>query len=64
MSLQDLKEQASKLPARDRLELISTIIQSLKGSPQAEAWQFLVSRPRKSVHYFKPVELLSAGLNQ
>ncbi len=45
MSLQDLKEQVSKLPASDRLELISTIIQSLKGLPQAETWQFLVSRP-------------------
>jgi uncharacterized protein (DUF433 family) len=45
MSLQDLKEQASRLPVSDRLELISTIIQSLKGLSQAETWQFLVSRP-------------------
>lgn len=45
MSLQELKEQALQLATSDRLELISTIIQSLQGNPQVENWQFLVYRP-------------------
>jgi hypothetical protein len=45
MSLQELKEQALQLATSDRLELISTIVQSLQGNPQAENWQFLVYRP-------------------
>jgi uncharacterized protein (DUF433 family) len=64
MSLQDLKEQAIHLAANDRLELISTIIQSLQGNAPAESWQFLVSRPhpwRKQL-YIKGRKLLAATL--
>lgn len=45
MSLQSLKQQATHLPAAQRLELVSAIIQSLQGTAQVEAWQFLVYRP-------------------
>jgi len=45
MSLQNLKEQVTQLPAEDRLELVSIIIQSLQGEPQLNDWQFLVARP-------------------
>lgn len=45
LSLQDLKEQVSQLPASERLELMSVIIQSLQGVPQTENWEFLVARP-------------------
>jgi hypothetical protein len=43
MSLQSLKEQAYGLPASDRLELATAILQSLQVSP--EPWKFLVARP-------------------
>jgi hypothetical protein len=36
MLLQELKEQVSKLPARDRLALVSAIIESLQDTPISE----------------------------
>jgi hypothetical protein len=44
VSLEELKHQATQLPASERIELLSAVIQSLQGAPQAENWQFLVSR--------------------
>jgi uncharacterized protein (DUF433 family) len=45
LSLQTLKEQAYQLPASDRLELATAILQSLQPSSAIESWQFLVVRP-------------------
>ncbi|ARV60606.1 hypothetical protein BZZ01_20050 [Nostocales cyanobacterium HT-58-2] len=45
MSLQELKEQIYKLSVSDHLTLVSAIIQSLQDAPQAEDWQYLVTRP-------------------
>ncbi|NJL42592.1 MAG: hypothetical protein HC935_02795 [Pseudanabaena sp. SU_2_4] len=45
MSLQELKEQAYKLSASDRLALIGAIIQSLQNTVEIEDWQYLVTRP-------------------
>ncbi|WP_071527224.1 hypothetical protein [Nodosilinea nodulosa] len=64
MSLQDLKTQITQLPAQDRLELVSTIIQSLQGLPQPEDWQFLVARPhpwRKQL-FIKGRKLLASSI--
>ncbi|MGG6239958.1 hypothetical protein ACQ4N7_15135 [Nodosilinea sp. AN01ver1] len=64
MSLQDLKEQVAQLPAKDRLELVSTIIQSLQGGPQLNDWQFLVARPhpwRKQL-FIKGRKLLASSV--
>ncbi|PSN08498.1 hypothetical protein C7293_30165 [filamentous cyanobacterium CCT1] len=64
MSLQDLKEQVAQLPAKDQLELVSTIIQSLQGEPQLNDWQFLVARPhpwRKQL-FIKGRKLLASSV--
>jgi hypothetical protein len=61
MSLQNLKEQAYKLPTRDRLELATAILQSLQPD-STESWQFLVARPhpwRKQL-YVKGRKLLAS----
>jgi uncharacterized protein (DUF433 family) len=47
MSLQSLKEQAIKLSSRDRLVLVSAIVQSLQAESQSDdTWQFLVPYPQ------------------
>ncbi|NWF58494.1 MAG: hypothetical protein HXY43_04070 [Fischerella sp.] len=66
MSLQELKEQACKLPVSDRLTLISAIIQSLQDTSQTENWQYLVARPhpwRKQL-YIKGRKLLASTVWQ
>ncbi|MEO0536729.1 MAG: hypothetical protein AAF215_23065 [Cyanobacteria bacterium P01_A01_bin.123] len=66
MSLQEIKEQATQLPASERLELISAVIQSLQDVPPIEDWQFLVYRPhpwRKQLS-IKGRKLLAATLWQ
>jgi hypothetical protein len=66
MSLQELKEQACKLPVSDRLTLISAIIQSLQDTSQTEDWQYLVARPhpwRKQL-YIKGRKLLASTVWQ
>ncbi len=45
LSLQTLKDQAYQLPAQDRLELATAILQSLQPSSSMDSWQFLVARP-------------------
>jgi len=45
VSLRELEEQICKLPVRDRLTLVSIMIQSLQSSSQGEDWQYLVARP-------------------
>lgn len=50
MSLQNLKQQVCQLSVRDRLSLVSAIIQSLQDEQE---WQYLVDRPqawRKQLH--------------
>lgn len=37
MQFQELKEQAIKLPPRDRLALISTLVESLQDAPVSES---------------------------
>jgi hypothetical protein len=66
MSLQEIKEQALQLATSDRLELISTIIQSLQGNPQVENWQFLVyrSHPWRKQLSLKGRKLLASTLWQ
>ncbi|MBD2302547.1 hypothetical protein [Nostoc sp. FACHB-190] len=66
MSLQELKEQACKLPVSDRLALISAVIQSLQDTPQMDNWQYLVARPhswRKQL-YIKGRKLLASTVWQ
>lgn len=66
MSLQELQEQARKLPVSDRLALINAIIQSLQDAPQLEDWQYLVARPhswRKQL-YIKGRKLLASTVWQ
>jgi uncharacterized protein (DUF433 family) len=47
MSLQKLKEQAIKLSSRDRLALVSAIVQSLQTESQGDdTWQFLSPYPQ------------------
>lgn len=41
MTLRELKERAAALSLRDRLELIDSIIQSLKESTEDRTWKFL-----------------------
>jgi hypothetical protein len=45
LSLQTLKEQAYQLPASDRIELATAILQSLQPRASIESWEFLVARP-------------------
>jgi uncharacterized protein (DUF433 family) len=66
MFLQELKEQACKLPVSDRLALISAVIQSLQDTPHIENWQYLVARPhswRKQL-YIKGRKLLASTVWQ
>ena len=65
MTFQELKEQASQLPANERLELIAAIVQSLS-SNQPENWQYLVSRPHpwKKQLYIKGRKLLASTVWQ
>ena len=49
MSFQELKEQAIKLPADERIALIGAIEKSLNNSEQVKRWEFLVPRP----HYWR-----------
>ncbi|OCQ96051.1 hypothetical protein BCD64_11885 [Nostoc sp. MBR 210] len=66
MSLQELKEQACKLPVSDRLALISAVIQSLQDTPQMNNWQYLVARShtwRKQL-YIKGRKLLASTVWQ
>ncbi|MEB3293618.1 MAG: hypothetical protein VKJ24_10695 [Synechococcales bacterium] len=66
MSLQELAEKASQLSIRDRLALISAVIQSMQDPPPLEGWQYLVSRPhpwRKQL-YIKGHKLLAATVWQ
>jgi len=66
MSLQELQEQAIKLPVSDRLVLISALLQSLQETNQANNWQYLVSRPhswRKQL-YIKGRKLLASTIWQ
>ena len=66
MSLQELKEQACRLPVSDRLALISAVIQSLQDQPQMDNWQYLVARPhswRKQL-YIKGRKLLASTVWQ
>jgi hypothetical protein len=62
MSLQSLKAEAYQLPASDRLELATAILQSLQVSPPSESWQFLVSRPHpwRRQLYVKGQKLLAS----
>lgn len=53
MSLQDLQEQAFRLPMHERLALISALIQSVQNTVQTEDWQYLVARAhpwRRQLH--------------
>jgi uncharacterized protein (DUF433 family) len=62
LSLQTLKEQAYQLPASDRLELATAILQSLQPSAAIESWQFLVVRPHswRRQLYIKGRKLLAS----
>jgi uncharacterized protein (DUF433 family) len=62
LSLQTLKEQAYQLPASDRLELATAILQSLQPSAAIECWQFLVVRPHswRRQLYIKGRKLLAS----
>ncbi|MGB3790524.1 MAG: hypothetical protein WA949_21125 [Phormidesmis sp.] len=44
MTLQELKEKAAALSLNDRLELVDSIIQSLKESARNRSWKFLEPR--------------------
>jgi uncharacterized protein (DUF433 family) len=64
MSLQQLKEKACQLSVRDRLDLLSAIVQSLQTTPEIENWQYLVARPhawRKQL-YIKGRKLLASTI--
>jgi hypothetical protein len=62
MSLQSLKVQAYQLPASDRLELATAILQSLQVSPPIEPWEFLIARPHpwRRQLYIKGQKLLAS----
>jgi hypothetical protein len=62
MSLQSLKAQAYQLPAPDRLELATAILQSLQVNPSTESWQFLIARPHpwRRQLYIKGQKLLAS----
>lgn len=66
MSLQELKEQVSKLSVSDRLALVSTIIQSLQNPAEVEEWQYLVARPHswRRQLYIKGRKLLASTVWQ
>lgn len=66
MSLQDLQEQAFKLPAHERLALITALIQSLQNAVQTEDWQYLVVRihPWRNQLYVKGRKLLASTVWQ
>ena len=64
MSLQELKEKASKLSVSDRLALLGAIVQSLQSTPEIENWQYLIARPhpwRKQL-YIKGRKLLASTI--
>ncbi|MGL5065902.1 MAG: hypothetical protein ACRC62_38530 [Microcoleus sp.] len=66
MSLQELKEKASQLSVRDRLSLLSAIVQSLQITTEIENLQYLVARPhpwRKQL-YVKGRKLLASTIWQ
>lgn len=66
MSLQDLQEQAFKLPAHERLALITALVQSLQNTVQTENWQYLVARihPWRNQLYVKGRKLLASTVWQ
>ena len=45
MSLQDLKKQVMQLPPHEQLELMSSMLGSLRDTAYSQSWQFLVARP-------------------
>jgi uncharacterized protein (DUF433 family) len=62
VSLEELKQQATQLPAPERLELVSALIRSLQGISSDGDWQFLLARPhpwRKQL-FIKGRKLLAA----
>ena len=64
MSLQELKEKACQLSVKDRLDLLSAIVQSLQTTPEIENWQYLIARPhpwRKQL-YVKGRKLLASTI--
>lgn len=66
MSLEKLKQQACQLSIRDRLALVSAIIQSLQDDSEINGWQYLESRPRawRKQLYLKERKLLASIVRQ
>jgi uncharacterized protein (DUF433 family) len=62
MSLEELKQQTTQLPAPERLELVSAVIPSLQGISPDGDWQFLLARshPWRKQLYIKGRKLLAA----